>query len=98
MIKAAQRRRRRRKFPYTIAASGERMLEEWIGDPFEGLRMMQPPLLRCRFWEHLGTTGQAISLEKRGSRFSAEGASGKIEVRYFAVKRAGRYQNAPIHD
>ena len=50
-------RGRPNKRVYTIAAEGRRVLLEWLQSPYEPFKMKNPPLLKSRFFGHLGADG-----------------------------------------
>src|SRR5579862_2801974 len=50
-------RGRPNKRVYSIAAEGRRVLLEWLRSPYEPLKMKNAPLLKSRFFAHLGAEG-----------------------------------------
>jgi DNA-binding PadR family transcriptional regulator len=50
-------RGRPNKRVYSITSEGRRVLLEWLGSPYEPLKMKNPPLLKSRFLGHLGADG-----------------------------------------
>jgi len=92
--KVAQRKRPNKRM-YTITASGERLLIEWLGAPFEGLRLKHPPLLRCRVLGHLGADGAREVLEEERLSWTQHLKQYReIERKYFAAGKAYRDVNA----
>jgi PadR family transcriptional regulator, regulatory protein AphA len=56
---------------YSISSEGRRVLLEWLGSPYEQLKMKNPPLLKSRFLGHLGADGaRAKFAEMRGAMAS----------------------------
>ena len=50
-------RGRPNKRAFSITAEGRRVLLEWLRSPYEPFQMKNPPLLRSRFFGHLGADG-----------------------------------------
>jgi len=50
-------RGRPNKRVYSITGEGRRILLEWLASPYEPFKMKNPPLLRSRFFGHLGADG-----------------------------------------
>jgi DNA-binding PadR family transcriptional regulator len=50
-------RGRPNKRVYSITAEGRRVLLEWLRSPYEPLKMKNAPLLKSRFFGHLGADG-----------------------------------------
>jgi len=50
-------RGRPNKRVYSISAAGRRILLEWLRSPYEPLKMKNAPLLKSRFFGHLGADG-----------------------------------------
>jgi DNA-binding PadR family transcriptional regulator len=50
-------RGRPNKRVYSITAEGQRVLLEWLASPYEPLKMKNAPLLKSRFFGHLGADG-----------------------------------------
>jgi DNA-binding PadR family transcriptional regulator len=50
-------RGRPNKRVYSITADGRRVLLEWLRSPYEPLKMKNAPLLKSRFFGHLGADG-----------------------------------------
>ena len=50
-------RGRPNKRVYSITAEGRRILLEWLASPYEPFKMKNPPLLKSRFFGHLGADG-----------------------------------------
>jgi DNA-binding PadR family transcriptional regulator len=92
--KVAQRKRPNKRM-YAITPSGERLLVEWLGGPFEGLRLKHPPLLRCRFLGHLGADGARAVLEEERLAWTLHlNEYQEIERKHFAGGKAYRDVNA----
>jgi PadR family transcriptional regulator AphA len=93
--RAVVQRGRPNKRLYTITPAGQRMMVEWLASPFEGFKLKDPPLLRCRFLGHLGADGALEKLaEERGAWERQLALFRGIERSYFAGARRYRSVNA----
>src|SRR3984957_20471125 len=55
-------RGRPNKRVYSITAAGRKVLLEWLSSPYEPLKMKNAPLLKSRFFGHLGADGARAKL------------------------------------
>ncbi len=59
-------RGRPNKRVYSITAHGRRTLLEWLASPYEPAKMKNPPLLKSRFFGHLGADGARAKFAEMG--------------------------------
>jgi DNA-binding PadR family transcriptional regulator len=85
-------RGRPNKRVYSITVAGRRVLLEWLGSPYEPLKMKNPPLLRSRFLGHLGADGARAKLAEVRAAMTSYLEELRGYDRAF-VEKGGPYQN-----
>ncbi len=84
-------RGRPNKRVYSITAEGRRVMLEWLGSRYEPFKMKNPPLLKSRFFGHLGADGARAKFAEMRDAMAAY----LEELRGYdrAITEAGPYQD-----